>query len=501
MRHRLLWLGVLVILAYFAVRLHHLLALPLFIDETLHVERAASTLRGSALWFGANGKLLGSWWLAAFIPANPSPWLIRVATLLLPLLGVAASLALAQRVFTMSAAFYCGVLLIFTPMLFFFDRLALADTTLHPMATLFILSLFLSFDAVAGQRRRFVLAGGLLALAVMAKATALAIVPMPLIAAIILPQRWRLRDCITGTIWVYATAIVLWIPLLFFMSQRGINYLGVPVSEHSTAADSLLLINRIAANTAFFIDALVVYFGVVPLLMAMAALVIVLIRRTRAGMVLLLAVGGLAASVILLGNQSISVRYWLALIPVALVLVAGGLDILTRRLRYHQWLVPAILAFWMALSALPFISTASNQPEVLRLPEKDRLEYLEADSAGTAIPQLATYLAELQAENGAPLYVTGAISQCVGLTLYLPADSDIVLDCPRVSSAEYRGDWLDQHVTELAQTQPDYVVVFEQPGLVTVDTLESIALNPLMPFARPGNLVTITVYEPVVEGN
>ncbi|MBZ0300252.1 MAG: glycosyltransferase family 39 protein, partial [Anaerolineae bacterium] len=207
-RARDIGLTSILLLLYLGLRLHHLLALPLFIDETLHAERAVSVWQGSPLWFGANGKLLGAWWIALFDPFPAQPWLLRASILLLTLLGAAAAMTLARRLYGPAAALLAGLLICFAPMLFFFDRMSLADTTLHPLLTLFVLSLFWLLDDGPLRRWRAILSGVLLAAAILAKATAITITPLPLLAVWILARGWRTADRLKALGWLFGTVLI-----------------------------------------------------------------------------------------------------------------------------------------------------------------------------------------------------------------------------------------------------------------------------------------------------
>jgi 4-amino-4-deoxy-L-arabinose transferase-like glycosyltransferase len=490
-------LAIIILMLGYGLRLHYLLALPLFIDETLHAQRAIDVWQGSPLWFGVHGKYLGAWWTALFYPFPITPFLLRAAMVLVTPLSTAAIMRLTRRLYGYAASISAGLLVTFAPMLFFFDRMSLADTILHPMLALFVLALFVLLDSPHLRWRVALLAGAALALAVMAKASALAILPLPFITIWIFPRGWNLCDRLKALLWSLGTALLIWLPLLVLMRSRNINYLGVPLSEHSAEAGDLLLLDRLLGNLRFLVDGLLVYFGPLPLGVAALAMIAAVWARPRQGIVLAMAFFGPALGIIIIGEPGVSMRYWLGVIPLGVALAAGGLWVITRRLAGSR-LAPRILfklvGVWIVFAALPFIHTAYTDPTALPLPQKDALEYLQADSAGTMLPELAAYLSAENIRLGGDLVVTGAISQCYGLSLYLAAD--ITLDCPRVFSPEGRGEMLDAHVTELAAQHPHYYIVFEYAGLVPVSDITSITLESVAEFPRPGGLVKITVYRP-----
>lgn len=497
-RPRLTGLAIIILLLGFGLRLHQLLALPLFIDETLHAQRAIDVWEGSPLWFGVHGKYLGAWWTALFYPFPITPFLLRAAMLLITPLSTAAIMSLTRRLYGSAASVCAGLIVTFAPMLFFFDRMSLADTILQPMLALFVLALYHLLDKAQFRWRVAVMAGAALALSVMAKASALTILPLPVIAIWILPRGWNTRDRLQALAGVLGTALLIWLPLLILMRTRDINYLGVPISAHSAEADELLLLDRLLGNVRFVLDGLIVYFGIVPLVLAVLAMIAAVLARPRQGLVLAMAFFGPALGIIIIGEPGVSIRYWLGVIPLGVALAAGGLWIITRGLagsRTAPLILAALVVVWVITIGLPFIQTAYTDPAALTLPDKDALEYLQADSAGTMLPELAAYLAAENERLGGNLVVTGAISQCYGLSLYLA--QGITLDCPRVFSPEGRGEMLDAHVSALAAQHPHYHVIFEQAGLVPATDITSTTLEPLIQFPRPGGLVTITVYQPV----
>lgn len=499
-RPSLLALAVALLLLHFALRLHHLPALPLFGDETLLAGRAGSVWRGQALWFARESKLLGVWWLALFIPPL-NPWLLRAGMLLLTVPGMAALLLLARRLFGVQALLPTGLLLAGAPMLFFFERMALADTSmLTPLA---LLLLALEACLARPQRAAAILAGAALAALVMAKATGLALLPLPLLALCLLPRAQGRRERRRTLTWLYGTALALWLPLLALLRLRNIDFLGAAWRIGGGGLDVASMFQRLLANTAFLLRGLLAYHGAVPLLFAALLMLVALLSRPRRALLPALACLLVVLAVSLSGGTQLSTRYWLSALPSALLLCGGGLAVLRQRLRAHRlatlpWLTPAL---WLVTAALPFMQTAWYAPANLPLVRPGRLEYIEADSAGTMIPELAALLAQEARQVEGTLAVTGAIAQCNTLELYLralPEAEGIALDCPRLMSPEGSGAALDAHVTALARRHAHYLVIFEEAGLVPASDVTSLELETLAQLPRPGGLVVISVYRPLL---
>src|SRR5450432_4298454 len=75
---------VLLLLLYIFARLHSLLALPAFIDESIHINWAQDVYRGHLLSGALDGKLLAFWWLSLFqLSGGGLLWLARAATVLM----------------------------------------------------------------------------------------------------------------------------------------------------------------------------------------------------------------------------------------------------------------------------------------------------------------------------------------------------------------------------------------------------------------------------------
>src|SRR5688572_16834902 len=174
------------LLVYFGVRIFRIDVLPLFIDETLIIQRSVETAQGNPLGFATQGKLLLPWIAALFQSTIGSWWILRVVTLVLIMPGTAAIFAVGKRIHSQHAGWLALVLLAFTPMLHFHDRLALADTLLSGMLLLFTLSLLWTFDIDRLHWKMTVLAAVIFILTLLSKSSAILMLPLPLVAAVIL---------------------------------------------------------------------------------------------------------------------------------------------------------------------------------------------------------------------------------------------------------------------------------------------------------------------------
>ncbi len=501
-RSAALWLAVAGLLFFWALRLHQLMALPFFIDEALSAVRSRDTLAGSALWFGVHGKLLLPWWGVFFTPAHQAPFVLRLSLLILTLLTPAVAYGLARRLAGPVAGLMALLLVAAAPMLFFFDRMLLSDTLLHVVTSLLIYALFRLYRRPAPSDRASLLVGGLLVICVLAKVTALAILPLVVVAAALLPHHWPWRDRLRSVVMAYGAALLLWLPLQALLLWRGVNFLGMAAVRSGSAG--LPFLEKAALNLQFLLDALIVYFGVPFLLVALIAWIAALVAHRRAALTLLAVVLGPGLAIALIGNVTISTRYWLWVMPPALMLMGLGLAAISHGLARRwpaavrwrlQVTIPALVLLpFAALVGLPFMLTAYSAPADLPLPRSDRVQYIEADSAGTGLPETAAFIRQ-QAASDPALRVVGAFVQCDALAMYV-ADAARV-DCPDVLGAGRRGAWLDDYITQRAADGP-LLAVFESPGYADPAELASSQFEPLATFPRPGGRSLITVYRALV---
>ena len=126
--------------------------------------------------------------------------------------------------------------------------------------------------------------------------------------------------------------------------------------------------------------------------------------------------------------------------------------------------------------------TYANPPE-LSLPHLDRQQYIEADSAGTAIPETADFLRDVT------IPIVGAFAQCYTLQLYIQREmtclniaGDDAVRLPRINN-------------EIVAIEAPFYLVLENRGYATSADIEGLTLNPVATFERPGGLIAIVIYE------
>ncbi len=458
-RRVFLFAVVLLFLLFFATRLHGLLALPLFMDEATHLTRSQAVWQGKPLELLLTGKALGPYLAALLDPFNAAPFVGRFAVLLISLIGVASVAALARMLQSRAAGLVAAALWILSPYMFFFERMALVDTTLASMAALAALCGYRMVRS--GKARDAVYCGAALALCAFAKTTGVIFFYIPVAAWVLFRPR-RLRQPVIAYI---ALAFLLAIPTLYILSQSA-NVFGVGALASTEAAT---LGDRLRDNPGQIWGAMRDYFTPAAWALLLGCAGVMLIYRFRAGLYLFsLAVA--PALLLTVTATTLYLRYLVILLPGLFVMAAVGLLMLANNfpVRTARRLIPPFALGAAALFvALPFFTTAYSDPAALPLPKSDREEYITGWTSGFGLREAARYLAE----GNNPRNVTALLASCNSIRLYLPrAVEGLTFNCPNVWEGTGFEDGIAL-VRESAARDPETLVIVELSGPVPSDWL------------------------------
>lgn len=491
------WAAVALLLLYAASRLHTLLALPMFLDEASHLTRAQWVWQGQPLYLLETGKALAPYLAALFWPFSGALFLGRVVVILLGLVGLAAAYATGRALHSREAGLLTALLWVAAPQLFFYERMALVDTTVGAMA---MLALWLAVRmARSGSLRAAVLCGVALALTVLAKLTGLVFAPLALLAVILLPGGAGLGKRARAVLACYLTvALLLAGPALYILS-RGADPTGQ--SSGLTSLETRSLGERLAANLGESLDAERAYFSD-PMLIALLAGAGLMLSFFPRRALLLLALAGAPFAAVMVTAQALWLRYLAPTTPFLLLAAAlggsAGARWLARRLPRGALLLRAVpwvgAALWAVGFGLPFFATAYGVPAQLALPEGDHTEYVRWIPSGFGIREAAVYLDRLAAEEG-HLTAVGVAVNCNAARLYLPYASPATLLCPDL-------DWGGRHFAAvvdrmrelLAREGMIYVLSEDKnPPTVPPEALPGQRIE-IADFARPAGQYTVRLY-------
>lgn len=414
-------LAVALLLAGFGLRTQEITALPLYQDETYHLRRAEAVYRfeDNPIAY-AHGKLLLYYWLGAFDPAYTEAGLAtaRLSVALTGLLGAAGGAALARALFGRRAGLLALAFLVFAPYALFYDRLALSDS---PAAALSALAGWWTLAAIRRPtRRRGIVLGGLLALALLAKLSTAPLLALPPLAALLfapqgttLREKWaRARPALRP-----AAAIVLGVAALYGLGALENALSGRPQEPYDPELFALTRgIDGVAENLRLAWDAGAVFLSA-PLLIAGLALAIAALLHGRAAIYLF---GWLLAVTVpfIVFAVTLQTRYFVPALPVCGALIAGGLLALTEH-RRAQRLGALLLALWALGFALPTARTLLTDPAALEVTAIDRRNFFRYTSNAWGAREALADLAATGERIDGQVPLVGAMHYCTLPDLYI----------------------------------------------------------------------------------
>jgi 4-amino-4-deoxy-L-arabinose transferase-like glycosyltransferase len=442
----------LLLLAFLAVRPWRLTALPIFIDESLHLFWSLRVREDLDLDRPLrDGKPLQALITAFTVPGADDPlWAGRFTSVLVGAVGMWAAWQIGRRLFDEATGLTAAVLYLACPFTFFYDRMALSDVYLSTFAALTLLASI----AVARDPRpvKGVWLGLGLAGCVLAKVPGLMLAPLPVAAAFLLPPRrpglFRALALAYGV-----AALLAGYPAWYFLAKSGQLKKAAGVEEEVEVGHLL------ADNAGDAVRWLWAYWTGPVTLAGLAGVAVGVVRRR--GPELLLAAASLAPVAVFVSLSF----YWypryilFATVPF-LVLAARALVLLAERGARVAGRRPVWLAALVGVALVPalrFDAALLEDPAAAPLPRLERFQYVDGFSSGYGCPEAVAWLrGELAATPGR---VTVAAETPGRRTLFLCLRT-YFMDEPRV---EMR--WLDPHspvgrrmLLERALVHPTFVI-------------------------------------------
>lgn len=415
--------GLLLLIAF--SRWHGLSGFPVFIDEAYLLERMTPFIQQGSVFVGSGTNRMMIAWGSALLFAGGPPdlTLARLSVTLINLVGAAAAMSAARLLAGRLAMLAVGLLLVLLPYEMFFGRLLLPDSTVISCGLLGMWCAVL--HAHSGRGVWAVGLGFSLALALIAKQTALLLLPLLFTPLVLLPlKRWR--EGAHGVALAAVALLTVWVPLYLLLLTRGYAYFG-NLGLYSTAGGTSLDVLRLQQNLQDVVEVFAAWVGLPMLALSLlltAAGLIVAPRPTVAfGGVLLAALGGVITTVTAFRSRYIAFAFplWALLVSVAL----GALWASPRRaLRLLAVAGGGLMIVWAVAFALPFHAQYAQDSSQLTLWRGDALEYLGSDSSGFGLSQA---LALVQDEWQPTERILGVVSNCMGLRVI--AEEPARVDC------------------------------------------------------------------------
>lgn len=455
-RKSLLWLSVVLIGVFWYTRLIGIQIFPPFLDEVQHVREAEQAFLGHPLAFVGEGRLFSIWWMTLFQPyLGETVWVMRIATLLVVVVGFAAVLGIGKLAAGQWGVIFTGLLYLFSLYHVFFERLALADPVSGAAVSV---ALYFAFRLSRRVNYRDALLTGIaLSIAVGSKATALPYMGIPIVAGLALwtERRTRLEN-IRWVMIALATEIILvglYFVALTLFRQNPFGFIAL-YNAHTTEP----ILSRTLANLERTVNLAWAYLGVGFLFLLLVSLLI----RWRHKWFFLICL--LAPALVLWVNERYFSRYYTS---VMLIFLLSGALALVKLVEVKRMRVFALILLVMGIHWLGFMIIANTNPVNLPLWSNDYSEYIRSDASGFGIREAKQILIQHRASQ-----VIGALANCDGL-YYLSLGQPFTVICPKINPNGTSVDAIADLINR-SRTAGTYVV------------LEDI---PYVPASAPGQLI------------
>jgi 4-amino-4-deoxy-L-arabinose transferase-like glycosyltransferase len=470
------WPALILLFILWLTRITVLDVFPFHVDEGIHVRWAIEVWHGHPFWNISDAKIIAHWPIAAFYPQNTAPFVARMPTVMIAMLGLAAGYALVLRLFGRNAAFLAGALWICSPYLFFYERMALMDGEIGDLGVVALWASVLL--ARRGTYRNAILAGVTLAAAILFKLTAVVFVPMVGLIPLLnghYPLRRRLSLIVTAGI---ACAACFIVPLAYIV-LTGEDFFDIPRQFVSVEAAGQGI--QFFANIEKLWLQLVGFGTPIWVIALLIGLVGLVIFGGRWGRLLTLA-WAIALAIILVLGKTVFPRYYVAVLPTALLLAGAGLGVMVNQLKLadaaRRGIVVAVTLL-LAAGVLPFMSNAYNDPSNLTLSAAMQEQYYTGPSSGFGISVAASAFPDLVERADLPVIASMRPDSCYQANFY--AREGILLTCTDAPGIEAINAALAEHGAV-------YVLTDHAPIIgVDVTTLDAKATR-IADFPRPSEV-------------
>ncbi|HEX2906787.1 MAG TPA: glycosyltransferase family 39 protein [Phototrophicaceae bacterium] len=474
------WTAIVLLCVLWLTRLLSLEVLPLHNDEGLHLTRAVEVWNGHPFWAISDGKIINHWLIAAFYPQGAPVFAGRVATIFLGLIGLAAGYALARRLAGSTGALLAGALWLFSPYLFFYERLAFSDAQ---AGALVMLAVWLAFRlSESGQRREAVLTGLALGAALLFKFTAAPFVLSVALVVLLKGQVPRQRRWLNLVIIAGVVAAGFVVPLGYLL-LKGNDLFAIAFGWLGTSSgQGIAFFNNLQRLWAQLTG-----FGTISwVVLLIGGLALLLLRKTRSNPVGRLSDGQLAVIVwalpllviMILGREVLS-RHYVVALPLALTLGGAGLGLGVQRFKLApaRNLVVAAGIVALVFGFVPLALTAYTNPAALPLPADVRYEHITSHSSGYGLREAAQQFPTTLTRPDLPIIGSLFPDSCRRANFYAPANFKMVCtDAPGLPEIE----------AALRDNGAVYVLADNAPLIgVDVRTLDS-QVTCIAAYPRPG---------------
>ncbi len=457
-------IGLILLLAYFALRLPNLTLQPVFADEAIYVRwaqvmKAEPTLRFLPV---TDGKTpLWMWILMPLLAFISDPLLAgRLLSVFCGALTLIGVVFLSWKYFNRGTAVWAGLLFVVTPYLVFFDRMALADSLLSAFS---LWSLIFALLLVEYKRLDLaMILGGILGGGWLTKTPGIfSVVSLPL--ALISFKKWKKeRPEVYKILGLMLVSIIIAVgfynilrlgPSFDTLSSRNGDYIHPPTHLLTSPFDPFIPHLRDLVDwfpKLLTIPVMVVIFG---------GIILAFYKRNRFVLtVIAWSLFPLLIEMALL--RTFTTRYILFTIPPLLFVGGWFVDYVLTQLGKRKFIAGAGMLLFLLVPTLLVDFKLITNPETADLPRETRRGYFEDWTAGQGLKEIASYLTERAKTNSVVVGTAGGFGTLPdGLFIYLDKAENIsVVPGKSTISAELRNAAKDHetyYVGSNSQFTPD----------------------------------------------
>lgn len=478
------------VLAYFLLRLPNLTLQPIFADEAIYIRwaqvmRAEPTLRFVSLTDGKTPLFM--WLMIPLFKVFSDPLFAgRILSVIAGFFTLIGVFLLAKKVFSVKAALWASLLYVITPYTVFFDRMALVDSLLSAftiwaiyIATWLIRSLRLDLAMILG----YLLGGALLT-------KTPAMVNLLVLPITLLGLRKNAKDkypylkalaflAISALIALVIYNLLILGPGFSQLSSRNADYVFSPLELKNRIWDPFIPhLNDMKDwfPRLFTIPTLILIgIGIYQLLFTVNKLGMIILIWTLVPLILEMTF-----------LRTFTARYLLTSVAPFLIFGGYGLTKALEKIRVNAFLKILIALLAILPLALKFDYQLLTSPPPTDLPKEGRVGYFEDWTAGYGLKEIAQFLVEQKKTRSDVVVGTAGYFGTLpdGLQIYLDKAEIAIVGSPATISAQIRNT---------AKEHPTYFVGNKKDLVPSIN--KSIKLIMEFPKAKPrdGSLPDATI--------
>lgn len=473
----------LLVAAYFATRLHNLTLLPIFTDESIYLFWAKTIATTNSQFFISltDGKPpLLIWAITLLLKILPSDWYLvagRLPSVFAGFLGLLAMYGLAKELFhSKAASIIASLLLIISPFILIYDRLALFDGML---SSFILCSVY--FAVRTGRHLRItdaLLWGGFLAAAFLSKPTAVIFVLLTPLVALAVADLTKKKLIRLGLLTLLALGIgegvnnIQRLSSVYYLMEGKNAQFQQPISE--------LIKNPLAltwGNLQAFFRWNMAYYTWPFALAGVASFAYLFVKKWKIAFVLLL-IWLVPIFIMATVGKIIFPRYVLFSSPYLLLPIAY----LATSLKKVGYVVLGIVLIPQLILSYNILTN----PPAANLPEADYRQYITEHTSGYGLDKVFAYLDDKK-QTGKITVVTqgtfGLYPYAFNLQYWDDTNVNIIPRWPL--------SVIDQDIYDATRSSNVYIIFKEENG-VPSDT----PVQTLLKVDKPGNIYPIYLTAP-----